>query len=346
MDSSVNALEYLRSKTQIDLDDLAVEGGTLLFIVHVDFANDDSILVLLQVQSPANAELVQRALSIANNLHPVYPSLRFEELAVEVAAAHLAIRVLPYISGRVHVMVNPCYSFDTSTIIEAGKRYHSLFRYFDAKCDLNRVVMKVPATWEGLQACKTLTTERIQTLATTVFSIEQCVLAGEAGCLSVSPFIHDLKKLVSPSYIDEDPVIELCVQAQMYYKSHKIPTRVKACSSGSLDEILQLAGVDSHTLELVEINALAKERRDRNSLHSINLFEAPNMTYHGTAEYPSYANNEARFRVDLAASKGGMSQLKLYRVTLTSSLIFKQIADTSSRRLISSATIRRRLRNF
>ncbi|KAJ5738620.1 hypothetical protein N7493_001775 [Penicillium malachiteum] len=315
MESFVNALEYLRSKTQVDLDNLDIEvakRGAMGF-PFVD-ATSNQILVLLQVQNPANADLVQRTLSITNELHPHYPSLRFEELAVEVAAIHLAIRVLPYISGKVHVMANPCYSFNTSRIIEAGKRYHSLFRYFDAKCDLKRVVMKVPATWEGLQACRTLTTEGIQTLGTTVFSIEQCILAGEAGCLSVSPFIHDLKKLVCPNHKDDDPVIELCVQAQMYYKSHNIPTRIKACSSGSLDEILQLAGVDAHTLELVEIDALARERRDRNILHSINLFEAPNIiSSYGTAHYPSYANNEAGFRVDLAASRGGMSQLKLYR---------------------------------
>ncbi|KAJ5711139.1 hypothetical protein N7488_005295 [Penicillium malachiteum] len=315
MDSCVNALEYLRSKTQIDLDDLDIDVAKrgAMGSPFAD-ATSNQILVLLQVQNPANADLVQRTLSITNELHPRYPALTFEELAVEVAAVHLAIRVLPYISGRVHVMANPCYSFDTSRIIEAGKRYHSLFRYFDAKYDLTRVVMKVPSTWEGLQACRTLTTESVQTLGTTVFSMEQCILAGEAGCLSVSPFIHDLKKLVSPNYKDEDPVIKLCVQAQMYYKSHNIPTRVKACSSGSLDEILQLAGVDAHTLELVEIDALAREMRDRHLLHSINLFEAPkNISSYCTAEYPSYANDEARFRVDLAASKGGMSQLKLYR---------------------------------
>ncbi|KAJ5613854.1 hypothetical protein N7528_007508 [Penicillium herquei] len=238
MDSFVNTLEYLRSKTQVDLDDLDIDVAEkgAMGIPFAD-ATSNQILVLLQVQNPANAELVQRTLSITNELHPRYPALTFEELAVEVA-----------------------------------------------------------------------------TLGTTVFSMEQCILAGEVGCVSVSPFIHDLKKLVCPNYKDEDPVIKLCVQAQMYYKSHNIPTRVKACSSGSLNEILQLAGVDAHTLELVEIDALAREMRDRHLLQSINLFEAPkNISSYCTAEYPSYTNDEARFRVDLAASKGGMSQLKLYR---------------------------------
>lgn len=78
--------------------------------------------------------------------------------------------------------------------------YHSLFSHIDPEIQLDRVVMKVPATWEGLQACKALTLEGIQTLATTVFSMEQCILAGEVGCVSISPFIHDLKRLSMPRY--------------------------------------------------------------------------------------------------------------------------------------------------
>jgi transaldolase len=53
--------------------------------------------------------------------------------------------------------------------------------------------MKVAATFEGLQACRELSTNGIKTLATTVFTIEQAILAAEAGCTSISPFVHELK---------------------------------------------------------------------------------------------------------------------------------------------------------
>lgn len=59
--------------------------------------------------------------------------------------------------------------------------------------DTTRLVMKVPATWEGLQACRELKAIGIKTLATTVFAMEQAVLAGEVGCISISPFVHELK---------------------------------------------------------------------------------------------------------------------------------------------------------
>ena len=53
--------------------------------------------------------------------------------------------------------------------------------------------MKVPATWEGLQACKRLKADGIKTLATTLFTMEQVVLAGEAVCISISPFAYELR---------------------------------------------------------------------------------------------------------------------------------------------------------
>lgn len=60
--------------------------------------------------------------------------------------------------------------------------------------------MKVPATWEGLQACRELKSINVKTLATTLFTMEQVVLAGEVGCVSISPFVHELKALFDERY--------------------------------------------------------------------------------------------------------------------------------------------------
>lgn len=68
----------------------------------------------------------------------------------------------------------------------------------DPAFDTNRCVMKVAATWEGLQTCRQLALCGIKTLATTVFTTEQVILAGEAGCVSMSPFVHEAK-----SHFDE-----------------------------------------------------------------------------------------------------------------------------------------------
>ena len=51
------------------------------------------------------------------------------------------------------------------------------------------VCVKLPLTWDGLKACKALTSEGIQTNVTLCFSAGQALLAAKAGATFVSPFI-------------------------------------------------------------------------------------------------------------------------------------------------------------
>ena len=58
---------------------------------------------------------------------------------------------------------------------------------------MSRLCVKVVSTWEGLQACKILSTLGINTLATTLFTMEQAILAAEAECVYIAPFVHELQ---------------------------------------------------------------------------------------------------------------------------------------------------------
>lgn len=140
--------------------------------------------------------------------------------------------------------------------------------------------------------------------------------------LCQSGFIVD-QLLLLHSYKDNDPLIGLCVEAQQYYKQHGIATCVKACSAGSLDEILQLAGVDAYTIETSDLDALAKEQRDQVQLETLCLFKEQNNTSaQSNAAFSSYVDDECRFRMDLAASKQGQSQFKLYQLNSRPALFF------------------------
>lgn len=54
------------------------------------------------------------------------------------------------------------------------------------------VAVKVPLTWEGLKACKALTSEGTMVNVTLCFSANQALLAAKAGATFVSPFIGRL----------------------------------------------------------------------------------------------------------------------------------------------------------
>lgn len=56
----------------------------------------------------------------------------------------------------------------------------------------DNVVVKVPMTPDGLQACRSLTSEGIPVNVTLIFSPNQAILAAKAGARYVSPFIGRL----------------------------------------------------------------------------------------------------------------------------------------------------------
>lgn len=140
----------------------------------------------------------------------------------------VSLTVAPLVTGVIHVMANPKLSYSTPGIVESGKRalpipihltqqqqrdwlidpvfffflagIASLCRRFEPSFDQSKLCIKVPSTWEGLQACSKLKSLGIQTLATTLFTLEQAMLAAQVGCIYVSPFLHELKALLDETW--------------------------------------------------------------------------------------------------------------------------------------------------
>ena len=81
-------------------------------------------------------------------------------------------------------------------IIHTGIVY--IFKHLDSGFNPKRVCIKIPSSWEGLQACRILESSGITTLATTLFTIEQAALAGEMGCHYIAPYVNELKVHFDP----------------------------------------------------------------------------------------------------------------------------------------------------
>jgi transaldolase len=56
-----------------------------------------------------------------------------------------------------------------------------------------RICIKIPSSWEGLQACRELEAGGIATLATTLFCMEQATLAAHVGCTYIAPYVNELR---------------------------------------------------------------------------------------------------------------------------------------------------------
>lgn len=105
------------------------------------------------------------------------------------------------------------------------------------------IVVKVPATTEGIKAVKILSEEDIKTNVTLVFSSTQALIAAKAGATFVSPFIGRLDDI---SY-DGMQLISDMVQI---YSNYDFQTEIIGASIRHPVHIVQLAllGVDIATL--------------------------------------------------------------------------------------------------
>ncbi len=74
-------------------------------------------------------------------------------------------------------------ALDAETMIAEGKKLAEI---------AENVTVKVPLTWDGLKACRTLSRSGIMVNVTLCFSANQALLAAKAGATFVSPFVGRL----------------------------------------------------------------------------------------------------------------------------------------------------------
>ncbi|POR36815.1 Transaldolase [Tolypocladium paradoxum] len=215
-----------------------------------------------------HAELIETTISDARrNLKPLQDGLSFEEFTVEILMVKLQLLCVPNITGFVHVQTNPKLCYSTAATVKNAERIIAIFKTLAPDFESHRVCIKIPATWEGLQACRIVKAKGIATLATTIFCMEQAVLAADAKCTYVAPYVNELKvhfengqfliHAALCSYVDHNKAFDLCRQVQSYYLSQSHSTRVLAASLTSIEEVMHLAGVNNITVSPGLLHQLA-----------------------------------------------------------------------------------------
>ena len=175
---------------------------------------------------------------------------------------------------------------------------------------MSRLCVKVVSTWEGLQACRKLSALNINTLATTLFTLEQAILAAECGCMYIAPFVHELKAFFDESYDDGGANLALCHEIQQYYKMNQYPTKVKAAGLLTLDEAKALAGVTSMTVAPDLLRTLAATDVVGKDLDNLSLFLGENRSEEEKMKRMTYVEDEASWREAYAKAYKGKGQWK------------------------------------
>ncbi|MEO7392122.1 MAG: transaldolase [Ramlibacter sp.] len=185
---------------------------------------------------------------------------RFKSRPLDETMDRLLVRfgceILSIIPGRVSTEVDARLSFDTMASLTRAERIIELYQAEGIPID--RVLIKVAATWEGIQAAQKLEQRGIHTNLTLLFSFCQAVACGQAKVQLISPFvgrIYDWYKKNAGAAWDEaasggvnDPGVKSVRQIYDHYKHFGIATEVMGASFRNVGQILALAGCDLLTI--------------------------------------------------------------------------------------------------
>ncbi|MCD6362411.1 MAG: fructose-6-phosphate aldolase [Synergistetes bacterium] len=105
------------------------------------------------------------------------------------------------------------------------------------------VVIKIPMTPEGMKAVSILSKEGIKTNVTLVFSLEQALLAANAGATYVSPFIGRLDDIGGDG-------VELVAEIVSAFKRGDIETQIIAASIRHTRHVRECALAGAHIATL------------------------------------------------------------------------------------------------
>ncbi len=241
-----NQLEQLKKLTTIVADTGDIEA---IRQYQPEDATTNPSLILKAAQMPEYAKLVDQAVEYAKSKHDA------QHAQVNCACDRLAViigkEILNIVPGRISTEVDARLSYDTKASIEKARQLIAM--YAEEGIAKQRILIKLAATWEGIQAAKILESEGINCNLTLLFSFAQAKACAEAGVYLISPFVgrimdwYRAKQEVdfAPS---DDPGVHSVTRIYNYYKQHNYSTIVMGASFRNSGEILELAGCDRLTI--------------------------------------------------------------------------------------------------
>ncbi|KAF4551241.1 Transaldolase/Fructose-6-phosphate aldolase-like protein [Elsinoe fawcettii] len=301
-------LDDLRNKLTVDCDTLDSSVAQSLG-PFVDCTSNQAIAAA-ELSDPKHNDLIAKSIQQAKDLSSTFPDATIPELAIDIMTLNLHAGTLPHLTGRVHVQTDPYTSYSTAKTISHAERIISLAHHLHPSLD-GRVCIKIPSTWEGLQACRHLESKGVTTLATILYTIEQAALAAQVGCSYIAPYVNDLRVHFVPGYVDSGPGIDLTHAAKLYFTSIKAKTQVMPASLTSVDEILMLSGrADRITIapHLLRQLATTSAQGEFSVGEVVPSAETKKMA---EGDYKHVLQDEAAWRTAMTRGKLGINEKKL-----------------------------------
>jgi transaldolase len=264
-------------------------------------ATTNPSLILKAVQKPEYAPLLAASVAACQG--------KSLDDVVDHLLVRFGVKILNIVPGRVSTEIDARLSFDAPAMVARALKTIALYR--DNGIHSDRVLIKVAATWEGIQAAAELERAGIHTNLTLLFSFCQAVACGQAQVQLISPFVGRIydwyKKSAGTAWVEadkalaNDPGVQSVVAIYNYYKKHGIKTEVMGASFRNVGQITALAGCDLLTISPELLAQLAATE--------VPLTRAISAEAAKTLDIPAISYNEASFR--LALNEDAMATEKL-----------------------------------
>ena len=173
-------------------------------------------------------------------------------LAADKLAVLIGAKLMESVTGYVSTEVDAHLSFDTEGTIVKARSIIDLYK--SSGLDHERVLIKIAATWEGIQAARVLEQEGIKCNLTLIFAFAQARACADAKAYLISPFVGRIldwyKKNTEQTDFSgaNDPGVQSVTEIYNYFKKHGHKTIVMGASFRNIGEIQSLAGCDRLTI--------------------------------------------------------------------------------------------------
>jgi len=260
-----NLLEQLRKVTVVVADTGDIEA--IEKVKPQDATTNPSLITAAALQ-PQYQGIVEDTLKGARaTLGAEASQQEVVTLAFDRLAVSFGLKILEIIPGRVSTEVDARLSYDVEGTLKKAREI--IAQYKAAGIDTEkRILIKIAATWEGIQAAAVLEKENIHTNLTLLFGIHQAIACAENGITLISPFVGRIldwyKKDTGRDHYEpaEDPGVVSVTQIYNYYKKFGYKTEVMGASFRNVGEITELAGCDLLTISPGLLNELAATEGD------------------------------------------------------------------------------------
>ncbi|MEY2621214.1 MAG: hypothetical protein RIT26_1034 [Pseudomonadota bacterium] len=242
----MNALDALKQHTTVVAD--TGEFAQLAQFQPQDATTNPS-LILKAVQKPDYQPLLAQVVAAHRG--------RAMDEVIDRLLVRFGMGILELIPGRVSTEVDARLSFDTAATVARARRLIALYRAEGIDTG-QRVLIKIAATYEGIEAARQLEAEGVHTNLTLLFAFCQAVACGHAGVQLISPFvgrIYDWYKKAAGAQWDEtassgvnDPGVRSVSAIYNHFKNHGIRTEVMGASFRNIGQVTALAGCDLLTI--------------------------------------------------------------------------------------------------